>query len=77
MLSYVSVPGPIVEIKKMGRRPAIKHGRKKAKTKVAGLCSKIFVDGKKAKCKAIKMGMNCTFTYLRPSTESKIIECKS
>jgi hypothetical protein len=51
-LSYVSVTGPIVEIKKKGRRLTIKHGGKKAKTKVSGSRTKIFVDGKKAKCKA-------------------------
>lgn len=76
-LSYVSVTGPIVEIKRKGRRLAIKHGGKKAKTKVSGSRTKIFVDGKKAKRKAIKMGMDCTFTYLGPGTESKKIDCKS
>lgn len=76
-LTYVSVSGKIVEIKKKGRRLAIMNGGKKAKTKVSGSRTKIFVNGNKAKRKAIKMGMNCTFTYLGPGTESKRIDCKS
>ena len=39
------------------------------------LC-KVTIDGKKAKRKAIKVGMTCTFNYPKPGAESARVDCK-
>ncbi len=48
----------------------------KVKAKVSGSRTKITINGKKAKRKAIKMGMTCTFNYPGPGEEAKNIDCK-
>ncbi len=44
--------------------------------KVSGSRTKIKVKGKKAKRKAIKLGMMCQFTYPSPGKEAARIDCK-
>jgi hypothetical protein len=46
------------------------------KAKVSGSRTKVTVNGKKAKRKAIKVGMTCTFTYPGPGSEAKKVDCK-
>ena len=49
---------------------------KEVRAKVSGSRTKITVNGKKAKRKAIKKGMTCTFNYPGPGEEAKNIDCK-
>lgn len=44
--------------------------------KISGSRTKITVAGTKAKRKAIKMGMNCKFTYPKPGEEATNVDCK-
>jgi hypothetical protein len=80
-LTKVKVPmikssGKVVEIKKGGRRIAISQKGKKLTAKVSGSRTTIFLDGKKVKRKAVKVGMTCTFTWPKVNMEAKKIDCK-
>ncbi len=68
--------GPVVETKKGGRRVYITHKGKKVMARVSGSGTKVTIDGKKAKRKAIKVGMTCTFTYPSPGSQAKAVSCK-
>jgi hypothetical protein len=39
--------------------------------------TKITINGRQTKHRAVKMGMNCTFNYPGPGEEAKIINSKS
>ena len=80
-LNKVKVPmiktsGKVVEIKREGRRIAIGSKGEKYTAKVSGSRTKIMLNGKKAKRKAIKVGMICTFTWPKVNSEAKTIDCK-
>jgi hypothetical protein len=68
--------GKIVKIVKGGRKLTIDYKGKKVSAKVSGSRTKITVNGKKAKRKAVKMGMSCTFTYPGPGKEATNVDCK-
>ncbi len=44
--------------------------------KVSGSRTKITLNGKKVKRKAIKLGMTCQFTYPKPGEEAAMVDCK-
>ena len=53
-------PAPI---KRGGREGFILYNGEKVRAKVSGRRTKITINGKKAKRKAVKPGINCTFNY--------------
>jgi tripartite-type tricarboxylate transporter receptor subunit TctC len=68
--------GMVTKIKKKGRSVWIDHKGKEVMAKISGSRTKVTVGGKKAKRKAIKMGMNCQFTYPKPGAEAAMVDCK-
>ncbi|MFB3053831.1 MAG: hypothetical protein ACE1ZY_00760, partial [Alphaproteobacteria bacterium] len=68
--------GKVTATKRGGRLILIDFKGKKVKAKVSGSRTKVTVNGKKAKRKAIKVGMTCTFTYPGAGQEAKKIDCK-
>ncbi|MFQ5766230.1 MAG: Bug family tripartite tricarboxylate transporter substrate binding protein, partial [Rhodospirillales bacterium] len=76
VIPIVTVKGVIAATKKGGRSISFKSEGKTLKTKVSGSRTKVFVGGKKAKRKALKVGMTCAFTYQGSGTESKKIACE-
>jgi tripartite-type tricarboxylate transporter receptor subunit TctC len=69
--------GKVTATKRGGRRIFIDYKGKKVKAKVSGSRTKVTVNGKKAKRKAIKVGMTCTFVYPGAGQEAKQIICKN
>ena len=53
--------GPVTKIKRGGRRVSWSGGGKKGKLRVSGRRTKITIAGQKAKRKALKVGMGCSF----------------
>jgi tripartite-type tricarboxylate transporter receptor subunit TctC len=68
--------GKVTATKRGGRRISISHKGKDVTAKVSGSRTKVTINGKKAKRKAVKVGMTCTFTYPGPGQEAKQIDCK-
>lgn len=68
--------GKVTKLKRGGRQIYISYKGKDVWAKVSGSRTKVTVGGKKAKRKAVKVGMTCTFTYPRANTEAKNIDCK-
>ena len=68
--------GKVTKTAKGGRQIFIDYNGKEVKAKVSGSRTKITVGGKKAKRKAVKVGMTCTFTYPGPGEEAEKIDCK-
>jgi tripartite-type tricarboxylate transporter receptor subunit TctC len=68
--------GKVTATKRGGRRISINFKGKDVLAKVSGSRTKVTINGKKAKRKAIKVGMTCTFTYPGPGSEAKKIDCK-
>jgi len=66
--------GTITKLKRGGRRVQWKGPKAKGKLKVKGK-TQIFVGGKKAKKKSLKVGMNCTFKVRGVESALKI-SCK-
>ena len=65
--------GKITKIKRGGRRVSWKGGGAKGKLRVGGK-TKITIAGKKAKRKALKQGMSCTFT-VKGAQKALKIDC--
>ncbi|MEE8517145.1 MAG: hypothetical protein V3T02_10950 [Alphaproteobacteria bacterium] len=65
--------GVISKVRRKGGRITYKAGKKKAKLRVSGRRTKITIGGKKAKRKALKVGMSCTFTH--QASRAKKIDC--
>lgn len=59
-----------------GREITFKDSGKDIKSKVSGSRTKITVDGKSAKRKAVQVGMACTFTWPKVNSEAQNIDCK-
>ena len=57
--------------------PVADFYRGKTMTMISGSRTKITVNGKKAKRKAVKAGMRCTFNYPGPGEEAKNVDCTS
>lgn len=72
----VTHAGLVTKIERGGRRVSIDHKGKQVTAKISGSRTKITVAGKQAKRKAIKMGMNCKFTYPKPGEEATNVDCK-
>jgi tripartite-type tricarboxylate transporter receptor subunit TctC len=68
--------GKLTKSKKGGHRLYINYKGKEVMAKVSGSRTKLTVNGKKAKRKAVKVGMTCTFTYPGAGQEAKKIACK-
>ena len=68
--------GPVTKIKRGGRRVWISYKGKDVVAKISGSRTKVTVAGKKAKRKAIKVGMKCRFTYPKPGEEATNVDCK-
>jgi tripartite-type tricarboxylate transporter receptor subunit TctC len=68
--------GAVTATKKGGRQIVIKYEGKDVTAKVSGSRTKITLNGKKVKRKAIKVGMNCQFTYPKPGEEATNVDCK-
>jgi len=68
--------GAVTKIKRGGRRVWIDYKGKEVMAKISGSRTKITVNGKKAKRKVIKVGMNCQFTYPKPGGEASLVACK-
>ena len=67
--------GKISGIKSAGRRVSWAGGGKKGKLRVSGRRTKVLIAGKKAKRKALQVGMSCAFTVKGAQTALKI-DCK-
>ncbi|MDA1325844.1 MAG: tripartite tricarboxylate transporter substrate-binding protein [Proteobacteria bacterium] len=68
--------GPVTQIKDKGRKIWIDHKGKEVMAKISGSRTKITLGGKTVKRKAIKVGMNCQFTYPKPGAEAVMVDCK-
>ncbi len=68
--------GKVTATKRGGRRISINYKGKDVLAKVSGSRTKVTINGKKAKRKAIKVGMTCTFFYPGAGMEAKNIDCK-
>jgi tripartite-type tricarboxylate transporter receptor subunit TctC len=75
-VQFVTHTGPVSKIKRGGRRVWIKHKGKEVRAKISGSRTKVTINGKKAKRKAIKVGMTCSFTYPGAGQEAKKVDCK-
>lgn len=68
--------GKVTKTENGGRKISLMHDGKEVSAKVSGSRTKITVGGKKAKRKAVKAGMTCTFVYLHPGAEAKEVNCE-
>lgn len=68
--------GKVIATKRGGRRITIGTTKESYTAKVSGSRTKVMLNGKKVKRKAIKVGMICTFTWPKVNSEAKTIDCK-
>lgn len=68
--------GPVVKSERGGRKITIDYQGKDVSANVSGSRTKVTIGGKEADRGAIKPGMTCTLTYLKPGTEAKAVACK-
>jgi tripartite-type tricarboxylate transporter receptor subunit TctC len=68
--------GKVTKTKKGNRRIYLMHKGKEVMAKVSGSRTKVMLNGKKVKRKAVKIGMTCTFVYPSAGSEAKQIICK-
>jgi hypothetical protein len=68
--------GPITQLKNEGREMVLKHEGQDVSAKISGSRTKITKGGQPAKRGDVKVGMTCTFVYLRPGAEAKEVNCK-
>jgi tripartite-type tricarboxylate transporter receptor subunit TctC len=73
---YINHTGPVTKLENGGRKIYINHKGQDVWAKVSGSRTTVMVGGKAVKRKAVKVGMKCTFTYVRPNAEAKTIACK-
>ncbi len=74
MLQHI---GRVTKLEREGRTVFIRHEGKEVSAKISGPRTTLTVNGAKAKRKAIKVGMTCTFTYPRAGAEAKRVDCKN
>ncbi|MCZ6849081.1 MAG: hypothetical protein O7F75_09565, partial [Alphaproteobacteria bacterium] len=72
----LKVKAKLIAVKRGGRWLHFKNKGAAHKAKVSGSRTKVTLNGKKVKRKAIKVGMTCTFTYPGPGSEAKKVDCK-
>ena len=75
-ITYVKHSGKVTKTKRGGRRISFMYKGKEIKTRVSRSKTKVTINGKKAKRKAIKIGMSCTFLYPSAGSEAKRVDCK-
>jgi tripartite-type tricarboxylate transporter receptor subunit TctC len=75
-LKMLKHTGKVVETKNGNRSIVINYKGKKVLAKISGSRTKTTLGGKKVKRKAFKVGMTCTFVYLKPGSEAKEVSCK-
>ncbi len=73
---FLKHTGAVTKIKRKGRRIWIDYKGKEVMAKVSGSRTKVTLNGKKVKRKAIKVGMTCKFTYPKPGKEAAMVDCK-
>ena len=76
-VSYLRHTGKVTQTKRGGRRIFIMYKGKEIKAKISGSRTKVTINGKAGKRKAVKPGMTCTFVYLRLAGEAKQLICKN
>ena len=77
VVKYFKHSGKVVKIKRGWRQISIDYKGKKVKARVSGSKTKVTIDGKAAKRKAVKVGMTCTFDYPGSGTRARAVDCKS
>ncbi len=77
VLELLRHTGKIVKIKRGGRKLYIDYKGKTVSASVSGRRTKVSLDGKKVKRKAVKKGMTCTFVYYGSNTRAKEVVCKN
>jgi len=75
VIPIATYQGKITAIKLGGRRVSWKGASADGKLRVSGSKTKITVAGNKAKCKALKVGMSCSFRVKGAQTALNI-DCK-
>ena len=75
VIKYVTHNGKVTQIKKGGRQIYLDHEGRKVRAGVSGSKTAIMIDGKKAKRKAITVGMTCAFDYPGSGTIARTITC--
>lgn len=75
-VAMVKHEGKVTKTKRGGRQIFLSHKGKEVWAKVSGSRTKVTLNGKPAKRKAIKVGMTCTFAYPRANAEAKRVDCK-
>ncbi len=74
---WLKAAGTVTKTKRGGRSISFKLADgKKAKVGVSGSKTKVTIGGKKAKRKAIKVGMTCKIVYKGSGTRAKSLDCK-
>ncbi len=68
--------GPVTKIKRGGCRVWINYKDKEVVARISGSRTKVTLAGKKAKRKAIKVGIKCRFTYPKPGKEATNVDCR-
>ncbi len=75
-VAMVKHEGKVTQTKRGGRQVFISHKGKEVWAKISGSRTKVTVNGKPAKRKAIKVGMTCAFSYPRANAEAKKVDCR-
>jgi tripartite-type tricarboxylate transporter receptor subunit TctC len=75
VLAILRHTGKIVKIKRGGRKLYIDYKGKTVSAGVSGSRTKVSLNGKKIKRKAVKKGMTCTFVYYGSNTRAKEVVC--
>jgi tripartite-type tricarboxylate transporter receptor subunit TctC len=75
-VELVKHTGKVTKTEDENRQIFVMHDGKEVMAKVSGSRTKLTVGGSEAKRDAVKVGMNCTFSYDGPGTEAKNIDCK-
>jgi len=75
-VKWLIVSGTVSKVAKKGKFELKVAGKKKAiKTRMRNRYTKVKVEGKKAKSKAVKVGMNCKVWYEGPKSTAGRVEC--
>jgi hypothetical protein len=75
-VNWIKVVGMVTKTGKKGRFSFKIDGKGKAqKARMRGRYTAVKIDGKKAKSKAVKVGMNCNIWWEGPKTTPGRVEC--
>jgi hypothetical protein len=77
VIPFEDTVGEVIELKRGGRTIVMKtKNGKKFRARVSGSKTKLTVNGKKAKRKAVKVGMTCTASTQGNNTTARTVTCK-